>query len=138
MKNVYVLDACAVIALITDEVGADIVSEVINNAYIGEADVFLNKLNLLEVYYGLFRTYGKEYADDRLEKINKLPLVTIHEISDTVFLEAGRIKATHRISIADAVALAEASVSGATLVTADHHEMDIIDKNEKIRFLWIR
>ena len=50
MKKIYVLDACALIALILDEAGADTVSEILNSAYRGEADAFLNKLNLLEVY----------------------------------------------------------------------------------------
>ena len=138
MKNVYVLDACALIALITDEAGADTVGEVIKSAYRGEAEAFLNKLNLLEVYYGDYRVHGKTAADKMLGKVKKLPISIVNEIDDAVFLEAGRLKATYKVSIADAVALAEASVSGAALVTADHHEMDVIDKNEKIRFLWIR
>ena len=138
MKNVYVLDACALVAILAAEPGAGTVRNIIRNAYKGNVHVSMNRLNLLEVYYGLFRTYSKEYADDKLKKINKLPVVIIPEISDAVFLEAGRLKATYKISIADSVALAETSVSGATLVTADHHEMDVIDRNEKIRFLWIR
>jgi len=138
VKNVYVLDACALIALITDEAGADTVSEIINSAYRGEANVFLNKLNLLEVYYGDYRVHGKTAADNMLGKVKKLPISIVHEISDAVFLEAGRLKAVYKVSIADAVALAEASVFGAALVTADHHEMDVVDKNEKIHFLWIR
>ena len=138
MKNIYILDACALVAMLAGEPGATEVRNIIRRAYNDKAHVSMNRLNLLEVYYELFRSYDKEYADDKLEKINKLPVVIIPGISDAVFLEAGRLKATYKISIADAVALAEASVSGATLVTADHHEMNIIDKNEKIRFLWIR
>ena len=138
MKNVYVLDACALIALILNETGADTVSEVINGAHRGKADVFMNKLNLLEVYYGDYRAHGKIAADNMIGKVKKLPISIIPDISDAVFLEAGRLKATYKISIADSVALAEASISGAALVTADHHEMDVIEKNEKIRFLWIR
>ena len=53
-------------------------------------------------------------------------------------MEAGRLKATYKISLADSVALAEAFVSGGTLLTADHHELDVIEKHEKIQFQWIR
>ena len=113
MNNVYIFDACALIALIMDEAGADTVSEVINSAHRGEVDVFLNKLNLLEVYYGDYRVHGKAAADNMLGKVKKLPISIVHEISDAVFLEAGRLKAAYKISIADAVALAEASASGA-------------------------
>jgi predicted nucleic acid-binding protein len=136
--DAYILEACALIALIMDEAGSDTVSNVINSAYKGETDVFLNKLNLLEVYYGDYRAHGKTAADTMLGKVKKLPISIKDAIGDAVFLEAGRLKATYKISIADAVALAETSISEGTLVTADHHEMDIIDKNEKIRFLWIR
>jgi predicted nucleic acid-binding protein len=138
VKDAYVLDACAIVALLAAEPGALEVRNIIRSAYKDAIHISMNRLNLLEVYYGLYRSYGKDYADDKLKKINKLPVVVIPEIMDAVFLEAGRLKATYRISIADAVALAEASTSGATIVTADHHEMDIIDKNEKIRFFWIR
>jgi predicted nucleic acid-binding protein len=54
-------------------------------------------------------------------------------------IEAGRLKTTYKISLADAIALAEASVSGGILVTADHHEMDKIEQAEpNIKFRWIR
>jgi predicted nucleic acid-binding protein len=59
-------------------------------------------------------------------------------LSDAVFAVAGRLKASYRISLADAVALAEASVSGGALLTSDHHEFDAIEQKENIRFLWIR
>ena len=36
------------------------------------------------------------------------------------------------------VALAEASVSGSALLTADHHEFDVIEQKERIKFCWIR
>ena len=54
-------------------------------------------------------------------------------------MEAGRLKACYRISIADSVALAEASVSWGRLLTADHHEFDAVEKKEgNIGFCWIR
>jgi predicted nucleic acid-binding protein len=53
--------------------------------------------------------------------------------------EAARFKTTYKISIADSIALAETSVSGGTIITADHHEMDIVEQNEhNLKFLWIR
>jgi len=53
--------------------------------------------NLLEVYYDLFRTYGKERADEINNEIRRLPIQIFHEISDEVFAEAGRLKASYRI-----------------------------------------
>ncbi|MCL2351430.1 MAG: hypothetical protein FWC55_02740, partial [Firmicutes bacterium] len=42
------------------------------------------------------------------------------------------------ISLADSIALAEAAVIGGHLITADHHELDIVERNESVRFFWIR
>jgi len=42
------------------------------------------------------------------------------------------------MSLADSIGLAEALISNGIFVTADHHDLDIVDKNEKIKFLWLR
>jgi len=56
-----------------------------------------------------------------------------------VLIEAGRIKSDYRrISLADAIALAEASVRDGYIVTADHHEMDKLDQAGIVKFMWIR
>ncbi|MDR2762902.1 MAG: PIN domain-containing protein [Planctomycetaceae bacterium] len=136
--NQYVLDACALIALLRDEIGANKVNAIINAAYNGSAVIVMNKLNLLEVYYDSYRLYGKTQADIIITKFKKLPVSVNSEITDKLFAEAGRLKATYKISLADAIALAEASVQDRIIVTADHHEFDIIEQHEKINFLWIR
>ena len=138
MSDLYVLDACAVIAVLSHETGADKVVDIYAKADAGDATLIINKLNLLEVYYGLYREYGKARADEFLNEVKQSPIVVNHEIADDVFIEAGRLKATYRMSLADSVALAEASVSGGALITADHHEFDVVEQNESISFYWIR
>ena len=95
-------------------------------------------MNLLEVYYSSFREYGKEQANKLLSYISNSPIEIIPEISDPVFEEAGRFKASYQISLADSIALAEAFVQKAKLVTSDHHEFDIIESKEDFKFLWVR
>jgi len=136
--NTYVLDACALIAVLQDEAGSDKVTSVINMAYIGKAIVLMNKVNLLEVYYDVYRLRGKEQAEIILFEMKKIPVTVISDFSDDIFHEAGRIKATYKISVADAFALAQASVTEGFLLTADHHEFDIIEKKDRIKFDWIR
>jgi predicted nucleic acid-binding protein len=134
----YILDACALIALLKDEAGAEEVSGIFNDAFKGEALIFMNKINLLEVFYDVYRSVNKEAADNVVFELTKRPITIVPGISDAVFAEAGRLKATYKISLADSIALAEASVSGGSLVTADHHEFDSIEKHESIHFYWIR
>ena len=138
MNNVFVLDACALIALINNEDGSDIIEDVIRKAQAGNASIIMNKLNLLEVYYDAYRTYGEDVANKLINNINKPPFSIHAELSDDVFKEAGRLKASYKISIADSVALAETIISGGKLLTSDHHEFDVIEKAENIEFHWIR
>lgn len=42
------------------------------------------------------------------------------------------------MSVADSIALGEAITRNAYLSTCDHHEFDIVEKQEHIRFDWIR
>ncbi|MDR3314209.1 MAG: PIN domain-containing protein [Oscillospiraceae bacterium] len=139
MNNCYVLDACALLALLHDEPGAAFVADVICAANIGEADVSMHKVNLLEVYYDVYRSLGKAKADNVIREIQNQPIAIRSDISDSLFEETGRLKASYKISFADAFALATASVMRAALLTADHHEMDTIEQSEPgIQFLWIR
>ena len=136
----YVLDACALLSLLQDEEGAEKVSDLFNAALVGEAFIAMHKLNLLEVYYDVYRSAGKVMADNIIMELKSKPILIISEISDAIFAEAGRIKASYKkVSFADAFALAVALVSGSMLVTSDHHEMDAIEQSEKnIGFYWIR
>ena len=138
MSDAYILDACALIALLKKEEGADKVTEVYKRAVAGKASLAMHKMNLLEVYYDLYRTLGKTVADEVLEKVKLSQIRVISELIDEVFAETGRLKASYRISLADSIALAEASVSGCALMTSDHHEFDAIEQAEDIRIFWIR
>jgi len=131
----YILDACALIAALSDEPGVEMIEPLFLRA---DAEIAMNKLNLLEVYYHVYRRAGAKAADEVLAEIGRSPIRVLAEISNAVFKEAGRLKASYRISLADAVALAEASVSGGSLVTSDHHEFDPVQKAENISFVWIR
>jgi predicted nucleic acid-binding protein len=134
----YVLDACALLALLRDEEGSDIVADAINSANVGESEIIMHKANLLEVYYDLYRSIGENEAERILAEINKRPIIINPEITNEIFSHAGRLKASYKISFADSFALAQSIVSGGELLTADHHELDPIEGNEPIRFLWIR
>jgi len=134
----YVMDACALIAFLNEEPGAEVVEGIFKAVSAGDASIVMHKLNLLEVYYELFRKYGKDTADDLLELPKELPFHIQPEITDAVLQEAGRLKASYRISLAVSIALAEAVVSNSSLLTSDHHEFDVVEKSESLKFKWIR
>ena len=89
----------------------------------GEVKLLINRINLLEVYYDFYRYKGKKYADDFVKTV-KQSVVHIHEFDETIFAQAGRLKATYKISLADSIALAQTIVADGFLLTCDHHEFD--------------
>ena len=93
IKN-YVLDACALIAVIKGEDGALTVAELYEEAVAGKANIVINKVNLLEVYYGFRREHDKEYADTILNSVIN-SIVEISDISIETLVEAGRIKSQY-------------------------------------------
>jgi uncharacterized protein len=133
-----VIDACSMVAFLNDEEGADVVENLLDQASSEENTIFIHEINFLEIYYGVYREDGLELAQETRLKVKDLPVSIVHGLSDEVFNEAGRFKATYRISLADSIALAEAIVRKCELVTADHHEFDIIDEKKELNFLWIR
>lgn len=138
MKDMFVLDACAMIALLANEEGAQVVKSLVQSASDNQNTVVMHKLNFLEVYYEVLRSYGQNSADELVAEMKNNPVTIISEISDDVFLTAGRLKASYKISLADSIALAQAVALNAAMVTSDHHELDIVEKQEPIEFLWIR
>jgi len=134
----YILDACALIAVLNKEDGAEIVRDLIDKANDNSVSISMNVVNLLEVYYGIRREMGQELADKVLSSVRSNSIKIIETITEDIFIEAGRLKSTYRISLADSLALAESSLSGAMLITSDHHEFDVIEAAENINFNWFR
>jgi len=134
----YILDACALIALLRNEPGADKVAAAFNAANSGEAKIIMHKVNLLEVFYDIYRSLGRAKAELILSEIKKRPVEINAEITDEIFNEAGRLKSSYKISLADSIALAQTIALDGEILTADHHEFDAIEGRENIRFLWIR
>lgn len=138
MKETFVFDASALIAFLNNEEGADMVEGILRQAKDNGCVVYINKLNLLEIYYGIYREDGDKKAEDVLMKVLNLPLVVIDVLDDNLFKEAGKLKATYKISLADSIALASAKTKNAWILTTDHHEFDPLDKQGVLEFYWIR
>jgi len=51
---------------------------------------------------------------------------------------AAYFKATGKMSFADTILTATARCTGATVVTCDHAELELVEQQTQIPFLWIR
>ena len=136
--NIYILDACALIAFLSGEKGADNVRIIIQNAINGDIILKINQINLLEVYYHAINFYDQITANEILEEIKKYPIEIICGLKNDVFQEAGRIKSKYKIPLGDSIAVAECIIGDGTLVTSDYSDFEIIEKTEKIKINWFR
>ena len=95
-----------------------------------EITILMHKLNLLELYYYILKKYDEKAALKFLEDIKISPIKINSEISDNVFITAGRLKSLYKISLADSIGLAVVIINNGCFVTADHHEIDIVEQKE--------
>jgi ribonuclease VapC len=114
----YVLDSFALLAFFRDESGADIVEQLLNDAAEDKHELFITTVNAGEVFYMSHRKDGAIKAAFVWEAMKKFPLHFI-EIDLEFSLEAAKIKASHKLSFADAFAAALTIQKKGTLVTGD-------------------
>jgi len=110
----YLLDTSALLSLVEDEPGADRVEELLR-----VRQVLLPFVVGLEVYYITQQERSEDEADRRLALIRRLPALWLDQVSEAVLITAGRFKALHRLSLADALIAAFAADAGAILVHKD-------------------
>jgi predicted nucleic acid-binding protein len=131
----HCLDACAVIAYLRQEPGAEVLKALIE---LPTSFLAMHVCNLGEVYYDFFREDGLTAAQTAWTNTLALPLTLRRDADDAFIQRVGIIKVEERISFADGFALALAERLNIPLVTTDHHEFDAIERKGYFRFMWLR
>lgn len=133
---ILVLDACALIALLGNEPGGDLIDSLLSDK---DNTCIIHALNMCEIYYDLVRRAGETRAKD---VVNRLVMagVSVREDMDTDFWQdTGNIKASHpRVSLADCVCIALANRLGVEVWTCDHHEFDPVAQKKLCKVKFIR
>ena len=117
MKRV-VFDSFAILTYLGDEEGADIIDNLIQKAENQEISIYMNLINLGEVYYIITRDFGMQKADETIFILKKLP-ITFVEVTENLIIAATRVKGLHSLSYADAFVIATAIDKNATIITGD-------------------
>jgi len=125
----YILDACALLAFLNDEEGAEKIDELLVQSTTGDVSVSMSIINLLEVYYGELRDKGAEIAQIVLDMVQYYSITIINTVSEQAFREAARLKAAYKISLADCIGLATAIEHSGLFVSSDHHELETVASN---------
>jgi PIN domain nuclease of toxin-antitoxin system len=125
----YILDACALLAFLNDEEGADKIENLLNQSASSDISVSMSIINLLEVYYGELRDKGADIAQIVLDMVQHYSIKIINTVSEQVFHEAARLKTSYKMSIADCIGLATAIELSGQFVSSDHHELEAVVTN---------
>lgn len=126
----YLLDTSALVAYLENEVGASEVETILR-----AGAVQVPWTALLEVYYISLQEMDEEEALFRFASIRSAPEIEVlWNLDEALLLTAGQIKATNRVSFADALIAAYAIQHDAVLVHKDP-EFDLLGTQITVRHL---
>ena len=119
-----VLDACAMLAYLRAEDGAEVVKTLLKDQSV---ECFAHAVNLCEVYYDFLKTDNAKNAKTAIQDLIESGVTKRDDMDSEFWMTAGRYKAEIRkISLADCFALALTNRLQAELITSDHHEFCLL------------
>lgn len=130
----YVLDSFAMLSYLGGEPGAPDVRAVLEHCETGAGSGFMSLVNLGECLYIVEREAGIAAARATVAAVDQLPIEIVPADRARAFA-AAHIKASHRVSFADAFAIALAVEKAATVVTGDPEFQAVATK---VGVLWLR
>jgi len=110
----YLLDTSALLAYMEKEAGDERVKSILKNE-----KVFIPWTALAELFYITCRESGETVAEFRYAMLKRTGAHLIWQADESVLISVGRIKASHRVSFADAVIASYAIKYDAVLVHKD-------------------
>ena len=116
--ELYVLDTSALLTLIEDEPGADVVQDMLQRSREGKVAVLVSFMSFMEVHYITLQERDADEARVRVDLIMSLPVLRV-ESTESLGQIAGELKAEHRLSVADAWIAALAKDRNAVLIHKD-------------------
>jgi len=131
-----VLDAWAVMAWLKgQQPESERVRLILESADRGERQLFMNILNIGEVFYLAVKAKDIAYGERVIQALR--PRISRVSASDQLVMQAAKLKAQYAISYADAFAAATAISRKAPLVTGDPELLGVARKDESLRLEWI-
>lgn len=121
-----VLDACAVIAYLRGETGADVIGDLL----VDEDACYVHATNAYEVYLDFLRATGDQtVAEQAMTDLSSVGVIIREDMDAAVWQTAAHVKlgvravqAKASISVPDCFAVALAKKEGVAVVTSDHKE----------------
>ncbi len=112
------------IAFPRDEPGANVVAEALLDP---DSQSYAHALNLREVFYDFHRASSRQEALQAIADLARVGVIEDASLTSAVWQAAGTLKANlRRVSLADCFAVELAERLKAAILTADHHEFDVL------------
>jgi ribonuclease VapC len=128
-----VLDAYALMVYFEREAGYERIKEILAAAAEKDEFLLMTAVNYGEVYYSVLRECGQPKADEIDRIIDTFP-VDIIDVDKDLAREAGKYKASKKMSYADCMAAALAKLHRAELITGDREFKEV---EKEIKICWI-
>lgn len=127
MSEIFVLDTSSILAFTDEEDGCEEVEQLLDAARKKECFVEISSMSLLEVYYLVLREQGEDKAAELIAIIKSWPVNFVYP-DEKILLQAGKLKAFYKLSVADALISATAKLHHATLVHKDPELLALADE----------
>jgi predicted nucleic acid-binding protein len=114
----FLLDTSAILALTDQEEGFERVEALLDRAAAGDVEVAVCAMSLMELFYITLQEEGEDQAARLVALVKAWPVRWIYP-DERVLLFAGRLKAFHRLSFADALIAGSAKLNDSVLVHKD-------------------
>jgi len=132
---IHVLDACAMLAYLLGEPGAEVVNDLLVTP---GASCVAHSVNLCEVYYYLVRQGGGPVAEQAINDLLAAGVRECRDMDSDFWRSVGHIKSSGRISLADSFCLALAKRMTGEVITSDRHEFEAWVPRRLCRIRFIR
>jgi predicted nucleic acid-binding protein len=130
-KDRYVFDSSAFLTLFEKEEGMETIRDLLFKSLKGQVEIFASFVSYTEIYYTTYQREGELLALQRFNMITKLKITRV-DSSVELSLLAGKLKAIHKLSFADAWIAATAFELDAILV---HKDPEFLELKDQIRML---
>ena len=134
MTSGYLFDSHALLAFFQNEVGANIVFNILQKSVKEHMDRFICVINLGEIIYITKRMFGDQKKIEILGRIHQLELKVL-AVPEVLVYQAAEIKAEYPISYADCFAITCAKAQNAIIVTGDPKFKNV---EHLVKIEWIR
>ena len=134
MQAAPVLDSFALLAFLRGEAGDDQVAALLEKAGARDVPVQMTEVNYAEVKYIVIRKDGADRWEEIARELPTLP-IEFQPATRPLADLAADIKARHKLSLADAFAVALAKQKKAELVTGDPEFKSV---EGEIKILWLK